>query len=120
MKLIKKMLAGVLAACFILSLAGCSDTTWVYRYGDVTIPSGVYINLMISAYTEAQSHEDIKSDITDFFKQTLDGKPARQWVIDRAKELCAEYVATEKKYAEMGLSLTDEEKQTLSDNVDSV
>ena len=120
MKSIKKMLAAALAACFVLSLAACSDTTWVYQYGDVTIPSGIYINMTISAYNEAQSHEDMKPDVADFFKQTLDGKPAKQWVVDRAKELCALYAATEKKYSEMGLVLSDEDKQLISDNVDTV
>lgn len=107
MKFFKKLVATVLIACTALSFTACSDTTWAYKMGDKQVSSGLYIMQTMTAYTLAQSHKDKNPDIEDIFKQKLDGKPAKQWIIDEAKKGCALYLATEAKFDELGLTLTE-------------
>ncbi len=117
MKLLKRILALAMVMSMTLSLAACSDTSWVYDYSGKKIPSGVYIAFTLEAYANAQAHKDIKKDVTDIFKQTLDGKAARQWMIDEAKSLSDHFIAVENKFDELGLTFTEKEQNEIDQSV---
>ena len=120
MKIAKKCLALALTGGILLSLTACSDTTWVYDYDGMKIPSGLYIQMTMESTSSAQSHEDVDSEISDLFQQTLEGKSAKQWIIDDARELADQYVAVERKFDEMGLTLTQDDLDEISVTADNV
>lgn len=113
MKFFKRIIAAAVVICTMVSLTACKDTTWAYKYGDYTVNAGLYIANTITAFSQAQTHADVNPEVKDPLKQTLDGKPAKQWIIDRAKELCDEYIAVEKEFDKMGLTLSDEDKSVI-------
>ncbi|MEG0692040.1 MAG: hypothetical protein RR444_03055 [Oscillospiraceae bacterium] len=117
MKLLKRILALAMVMSMTLSLAACSDTSWVYDYNGKKLPSGAYIAFTMEAYANAQAHKDINKDITDIFKQTLDGKDAKQWMIDEAKSLSDHYIAVENKFDELGLTLSEKDNNEIDQSV---
>lgn len=119
MKLLQRILAAVLVLGMSLSLTACSDTTWVVDYEGEKIPSGVYLALSMTAYAQAQTHEDIDSSIKDLMKQTLEGKAAKDWINERTLQFCNEYTAVERKFAEMSLELTEEDTRTIDSSVEN-
>ncbi len=120
MKIFSRIVAAVLAVCMILPFTACSgDTSWVYDYDGEKINGGLYIAFTISAYTQVSAHEDYDSK-KDIFEQKLDDKTAEQWIKDKAAEMADEYIATNRKFDELGLSLTDSEKNEVKNSVDNV
>lgn len=119
MNILKKLVAVVIVACTALSFTACSDTTWAYKDGDYTVKSGLYLMNLLTAYSSAQTHTDRNADIEDVFKQKLDGKDAKQWMIDEAYEAVAEYFAIEKKFDELGLSFSETDKNIIEQNFKS-
>ncbi len=119
MKLMKRIIAVVLVACTAISLTACQDTTWAYNYEGKQVSSGLYLANLMTAYAQARTHEDIKEDVKDIFKQTLDDKPAKQWIIDEAKEQCDRYIAIENKFDELKLSLTDKDMDVIEQSTKS-
>lgn len=117
MKLFKKILALAMVLSMTLSLVACSDTSWVYDYNGKKLPSGAYISFTMDATANAEMHEDINKDIKDLFKQTLEGKKAKQWIIDEAKVLSDQYMAIENKFDELGLSFTEKEQNEIDQAV---
>jgi len=116
MKLLKKLAAILIAGCMALSLAACSDTTWVYDFGGEKIPAALYIAYTMQAYRSIYSQDDYDSAITDMMEQTIEGQSAKDWIEQEARESCARYVAIANKCAELGVTLTEEEEA----EVDSV
>ncbi|MFZ2537950.1 MAG: hypothetical protein WAX04_03500, partial [Oscillospiraceae bacterium] len=117
MKLFKRILALAMVMSMTLSLAACADTSWVYDYNGKKISSGAYIAFTLEAYANAQSHKDINKEVTDIFKQTLDGKQAKQWMIDETKKLSNHFMAVENKFDELGLTLTEKDQNEIDQSV---
>ncbi len=107
MKIFKRIAAGILTAAMALSLVACKDTTWSYHIDGVEITSGMYITFQIEAYMEAS--EKVEDTSKDMFEQKIDGKETEAWIADRVLKLCKSYVAVEKKFDEMGLTLSQED-----------
>jgi len=104
----KKIIAGILAATTVLSLASCgADTTWAYKSGDAVVTSGMYVGMSLTAYQSAQALEGFDATKTPY-AQTLEEKDGLQWVIDETEAAAKRYFAIEKKFAEMELSVTPE------------
>ncbi|WMJ22085.1 hypothetical protein RBG61_08735 [Paludicola sp. MB14-C6] len=118
MKMMKKMIAVLIIACTMLSLTACQDTTWAYDYNGKKIPSGLYIAFTMDAYSQAMYHKDIKSDIKNLMKQTLDKKPAKQWIIDSAKATADRYVAIDNQFEVLGLKLTESDQKMIKKSTD--
>lgn len=115
MKLSKKISAAVLALCMIFSLTACADTTWVYNYDGKVITSGVYLAMTVSAYSEAAS--EVTDTQAELLTQKIEEKPVKDWISDRAKVLCDEYIAVENKFTEMGLSLSESDNNEIDQSV---
>lgn len=119
MKIFKRIIAVVMVLCTMVSLTACSDTTWVYDYNGTKVKSGVYILEMMSAYISAENHKDVNPDIKDIFKQKLDGKPAKQWIIDTTKKNVDAFMAIEKKFDELGLTLSESDNNIIDQSTES-
>lgn len=113
MKLFKKVIAVTLIACMAFSFTACKDTSWVYNYEGTEITSGLYIANMMTAYAQAQNHKDIDPKKKDLFKQTIEKKEAKQWILDKTKEYNDTYVAIEKKFKELGLELSEKDNNKI-------
>ncbi|MDD6237798.1 MAG: hypothetical protein PUB00_10550 [Clostridiales bacterium] len=112
MKMMKRIAAGLIAVSALLSLAACKDTTWSYKIDDTTITSGMYIAYQINAYMEA--YGKVEDNTKDILSQKIDDKTAEVWINERVAELCKTYVAVEKKFDELGLTLSDSDKNKLN------
>lgn len=103
MKFMKKIIASLLATATLLSFTSCgTDTSWVYKTEDVTITSGMYVGLSLSAYESAKAVEGFDATKTPY-KQEIEGKNGLQWVKDEVESAVYRYIAIERKFAEMGL-----------------
>ena len=49
----------------------------------------------------------------------MDGVSSEEWIKNKALEYCQRYVAIEKKFEELDLSLTEEENKEISSTIDS-
>lgn len=113
----KRIAAGLIAVSALLSLAACKDTTWSYKIDDTTITSGMYIAYQVNAYMEASGK--VEDNTKDILSQKIDDKTAEVWINERVAELCKTYVAVEKKFDELGLTLSESDKNKLNVQVSS-
>lgn len=109
MKLLKRIIAVAMAMSLTLLLAACSDTSWVYDYSGKKVSSGLYIAFTMEAYASAGQQEGLDEKITDIFKQTIEGKKAKDWMIEEAKTLSDSYMAIEMKFEELGLTMSEKD-----------
>ena len=126
MKLIKRLLAFGLAAMLCLTAAGCQakDTTWIAKSGEETANTGVYMLYLINAYAQAMTKvqtdaaaegESGASSMTDaeVLKAAIEGLPAEEWIVNTAKKDIQRYFATNQKFDEMGLALSEDDQASI-------
>lgn len=110
MKKTLRKLAAFSAACVMtLSLTACGeDTASIGKIGGEDIPAGMYLYHATSVYrqTALQKTEE-QATVWDI---TVDGKAAEQHIEDEALMRVKKTIAIEKKFDELGLSLTEKEK----------
>ncbi len=118
MSIIKRIAAILLVAVMALSLAGCSDTTWIMKADDLVVNSGLYIYYQTQGYVDAiytLAAEDMNyyyyymygySLVDEMFddKQTIGGY-MNQYAID----MCKQYVVVEHLFNELGLELSEDD-----------
>lgn len=115
----RKMKTLAVTAALAFAMTGCGeDTIYIGTSEGTNIPSGLYINYLMSAFSEAQSK--MTETDTDVFAITIDNMNARDWMISEAKKDIKKYLAVEKKFDEYGLELTDDERDAAKINVDSL
>lgn len=118
LKIMKKLIAGLSCAAIVFSLTACNDTTWSYQIDDTTITSGMYIAFQISAYMEARN--EVKDPSVDVLEQKIGEKDAEAWINEKVLEYSKAYVAVEKKFDELGLTLTDSDKNKLENQLENM
>ncbi len=120
MSLVKKVIAGILAVTTCLTFAACggSDTDWIIKEADgTTIPAGIYLTYLVQALGEASLEvEDLE---TPPYEQTIDGIDGNQWVKDRALSLTKQYIATNEKFDELGMTLDETTLEDINYYIDS-
>lgn len=127
MKHLKKLVAAICAVTITLSVAGCADVSTIGSIDDQTINAGIYLLYEQSAISEAQEEVDnqLKAMSTDsskvegfsYFNYNVQDKTYSQYVQDRTLEQVKQYVAIQKKFDELKLTLTDEEKDNVKTSV---
>lgn len=119
MKLLKRIAAVLLAVCMVLPATACSmgDTSWVYDYDDVEITAGMYITFQMNAYAAVSEHEDYNEEL-DFWAQTLEGKSTEEYIRYSAEGMADEYVATVRKFNELGLTLSAADNNEIDETVE--
>ncbi len=117
----KRITAGLTALALSLSLSACgANTRTALTVDGYEVPAGVYIYYLNTAYSNAVSQlsqENSELDTTDkeaIKNMTLEGKDITTWVQDKATEMVTDFVATEKKFDELGLSLDADAKSNIS------
>jgi hypothetical protein len=108
---------------FMLSIAvffsSCSDQSWSVKTEKSSAPMGLYIfNEQMAYYEASQKIKQEKPSAKNVLKEKLEEKPANDWIRDKAIEKTKEDLATEELFDEMGLSLSEEETQTIDQQVD--
>ncbi|MBQ7013628.1 MAG: hypothetical protein IJN11_06920 [Oscillospiraceae bacterium] len=123
MSVFKKAAAFVTAISMAAAMTACSDTTYGMVIDDYTVPAGIYIYYANSAYSEAVSKiaeekPDLDTSDAEALKETvkaetIEGMDSLTWIQNKAVELCANYVAVEKKFDELELELDEETELNL-------
>ncbi len=119
MSIFKKVTAFLTAVGIAAVFTGCSDTRYGMEVDGVKVPAGIYIYYANSAYNEALSKLKAENaefnvdDVKAVKAASIEGVDTLTWIQDRATEMCVSYVAIEKKFDELGLSLDEEAKQNL-------
>ena len=115
---LKKLAAICTAAMMTLSMAGCSDTSYVMSSNGENVNAGIYIfNMMNTMYTQMMMMYYSEGITEDYFSQEVDGKSFSDYLADDALQSTKEYVAVVQKFEELGLELTDEELSDLNSQV---
>lgn len=118
MKRLKKLALSAAALILAAALSACSDTTWVFDYSGEKIPAALYIAYTMSAYQQIPYHEDFDST-RDILDQAIEGKDAKTWIQDEARESSARYVALLNKCRELGVDFTEEEANSITTMLDA-
>lgn len=97
-----KPAAVLCAAAVLVSAAGCADTSWSFKTSNKTLSNGVWIyktyteaNSAISKYQE-ESGKTLQLSDEDFADKKVEKKNIYQWITEKAKDECAEYLTLEK------------------------
>lgn len=123
MSLLKKAAALTAAAAMALSVTACGkDTSWGAEIDGVTLRAGIMIYFQSVAVSEAMQYmpqTDVSltadgettttTESTNVLDITIEDKPARVWINDKARESMQEYAAVEKKFGELGLTFENNE-----------
>jgi len=113
MSFLKRFGACVLCAATLLCvLCSCnqSKTKTIMTVDGEDVPSGIYIFYLKQATSELDEKIEEASFEGDRWAFTdTEVKNAKQWVKDTALQYTKELIAVEKKFAELGLSFTDEQ-----------
>ncbi len=112
MKLLKRLSCFIVAMSVALSCASCSpDTTWAFDYEGTRINSGMYIGFSMSAYMQASY---MVSDPTqDLLTQYIEEKPAKDWILDKTRELSDRFVVVENEFEKLGLELSEDDVKAI-------
>lgn len=113
-KAVKSLLVVILAVCMAFTAVGCHAPSWVYEYDDVQINSGLYLAVLLSSYSNASGKV---SAGTDLLKQEIDGMSAKDWIVKDTKEALARFVGIERKFEELGLTLSEQDLAEIDQTV---
>lgn len=122
----------VLSAAMATSLAACgSDTSWAASYAETTMPAGVYILNQIDGYYDAQdalkeagiawetsmTGDELKKFV---LKNEVEGRPAADYISERAAQYTRSYFAVNKLAAERGIALSAEDEAGLQNSLEQL
>lgn len=133
MSLLKKAAAFTAAAAMAISLTACGkDTSWGAKIDEVTLRAGIMIYFQSVAVSEAMQYMPDTStpvtegetvttaETTNVLDITIEDKPARVWINDKARESMQEFAAVEKKFDELGLKFENNEDKRNSIIIDQM
>lgn len=124
-RFISALTAFVTAVMTVLGFSGCSSqVNYAMVVDGENIPSGLYILYSGYAYMEAQDKLaeeqpdlDTSAEGFDYTAQKVEDKEFMTFVRDRAVEMCKRHVVTEKLFDQLGLTLDEETKKSITDAV---
>jgi len=115
-------LAATMGACTPTIGAGTANAIEIDGY---QVRSGIFIFYTLSAYFEAQeliynsnggtaapTAEEVENSV-------IDNIDAEKWIQDKATEYCSHYVAVEKEFAKIGAEISQEDLDTVEENVEN-
>lgn len=109
MKGLKKFTAAALCAAMAASMTGCADASWIAKSGNTELPVGVYVSDMLQNYMYGYMYEG---------KEYLKNEENVAGLKDNAKAYTSEILTFLCKANELGVTLTEEEKQEAIDTVE--
>ncbi len=123
----KRAAAAAIAIVCATSMCGCADSGYVGDIEGVKIPNGVYLSSVMSSYSAGYSKvneeingEDGEQEITDLFAYQIEEMDAKQWVKNDAMNQIKRFVAVQKLFEVVGLSLTAEDEKKVNDSVNTM
>ena len=125
----KKICVMILAAAMLLSLCACNikDVTKVITVGNESISKGEFNFYLQQAKNETVSKAQQDGQVLTMQSPAelwdtvmIDGKTAKQYAIDLAKDNAKEVLVLKAKAIEEGMSLTEEDKQTIKEGRQSI
>ena len=121
MNVLKKCTAALLSMLMLLSFFGCGErTAYVMKVDGVEVRAGIYIYYSIDAYFDAlqilaenenfnyasyKTDKELKKAIKD---KMVEGLPIQEWIQNKATEYCLQYVAIEKEFERLNLTLPED------------
>lgn len=125
MSLLKKAAAFTAAAAMALSFTACGkDTSWGAEIDGVTLRAGIMIYFQSAAVSEAMQYMPqtdasaaadgevtTTAESVSVLDITIEDKPARLWINEKARESMQEFAAVEKKFDELGLAFENKEDE---------
>ncbi|MDE6709101.1 MAG: hypothetical protein K2J76_01285 [Oscillospiraceae bacterium] len=134
MSFLKKSTAFIAAAAMALSMSSCGkDTTWGAEIDGEQLRAGIMIYFQSSAVSEAMAfmpstdataaadgEATTTTESLSVLDITIEDKPAREWINDKAVQSMREYAAVEKKFDELGLTFENKEEDRLNIVVDQM
>jgi len=131
MKLIKRAAAALLSVCTALTCASCGENTATAMTIDgYDVRAGIYLYYVTTAYNDAiqvlsdggESFDDCETtaDIRKIMKKVdIDEITAEEWIQNKAVEYCQTFVAIEKEFDALGLTLSGEDLANIENGVAS-
>lgn len=123
MKKMKRAAAAAVAAAVTAgTMAGCSSTDYALTADGKKVNAGVYISYALSEMTSqmyTMYYGGKVKDLSECFDKQIDGKDFTTYVKDSALEKTKEFATVNAKFDELGLKLSKDDKNTISDNVSS-
>lgn len=120
---LKKISAAFIAFIMIISMVGCGDTSWAVKIDGYEVRAGIYIYFSYDAYTQAL--EKIKAEGVDtedkkaVKKAMVENVPILEWVQNEATKQLSKFVAVEREFDKLELSLSEDELKEIKQNVSS-
>lgn len=118
-KIVKKITAAALAAVMMVTASACNlyseDNLWAAEKGEYNLSIGGYIYYLRSAYAKAAEKVSTESEV---LKSKIDDVNAEEWIRADALESINKFIYVNEKFDELGLSLSDEDKDTMETNTD--
>lgn len=131
---LKKIAAAALAVVLAASLCGC-DRGYLMSVDGEEIRNGVYLQLLQSAYSMAETayekqiaenpetseadgdSSESGSESVPITDREIEGKNGSQWIKDETLKAVRRFVAIQRKCDELGITLTEEELNEISVDV---
>ncbi len=115
-----KIAAFSVASIMAVSMAGCSDMSKIMTVDDVDVNAGVYINYMLSEYTEhTYSLGNSGSTASNYLNQEIENHEGEKvklgdYLPDYAYEQTLDLVAVNKQFDKLKLKLSDEDAEEVN------
>ena len=121
MSIKNKLVAGISALMISLSLTACADTSWTSKIEGEEIKAGVYILYTIQGYNDAYAKLSVNGEVNEdkIFSQKIDDQDVSSYIQDYATNMCKRMVAINKKFDELGLSLSETDKKAIKLSLDN-
>lgn len=126
MNVLKKCTAALLSMIMLLSFFGCGEgTANVMKVDGMEIRAGIYIYYSIDAYFDAlkilaesenfnyasyKTDKELKKAIKG---KMVEGLPIQEWIQNKATEYCLQYVAIEKEFERLNLTVSEDTKSEI-------
>lgn len=117
---LKRISAAFIAFIMIISMVGCGDTSWAVKIDGYEVRAGIYIYFSYDAYMRAL--EKIKADGVDtedkkaVKKAKVENVPILEWVQNETTKQLSKFVAVEREFEKLQLTLSEEELVEIKQN----
>lgn len=116
---LKRFSVMILSLLMVLQLTACADMSWCIKDSDEVLPAGVYIYNMYTAYQEVYYKSYYSGGGTDVLSQTMEEKPAVEWIKEKAMKNIKNILSVDAKMKELGIEFTEEEEANARSQGDS-
>lgn len=118
MSLKSRIAAVVSAVLMAVTMASCSNTSYVLTIDGEQVKSGVYLGYLTQSYMTASNQ--VSDPYTDPFNQKIGNLSFKDYVINSAIEMAKEKIAIAQLFAQYECKFTDEELASMDEYTESL